>query len=698
MWRQCRAAASRAGVHWSSAACSQHVLQDFPQARVVGPRQERRGRQRQAIHSVCRLRVPPVRSAGLCASRGAALAGAAAIGLGAAGLASCEGQSAESQADSRHMFPTTLDHSCQSSAPCSSGTPYVLSQGHLLHPTDSNPMPTMLPPPIAGLSGLNTRRRHVASVIGLPLRGKAHMARRLQTYLRFFHGAEVELFNVNDYMGDSGDQRLLEALKNFFERTEDESQDAADDSQRQWKHVRSGKFAILYTSDTYGSLRSMWSGHSKWRRRWMSKTLEQELQAHTIFIEIQVDDTTNHRKAYMELLEEARGLKPGQLSDKVKSFEQHFVTIQQDGTEDDLEYMKLINYNNKVMLNNMMRSFLGSRITQFLTSVHPYPRTIYLTRHGESEYNAAKKIGGDSPLSLLGREYAERLGQFAELVICKGCKDIAFVALTPSEGLQLQKSLTKTPAAALGADPVPIFAKGSWAQFGVDSSSRCVREGMRLARMQLQDAAAFRDAPQTIEEVVQLVSKGGAVLVFVEDPPRGRLETPVCARLWTSSLLRTQETAAHIQHPAVQLEGKVWKQMSPRAYRNLDEVYAGEFEGLTYDQIKQREPTEASLRKIDKLGYRYPRGESYYDLIARLDNPIQQLETFKEPTLIIGHQAVHRLIYAFLVGIPREQATEINIPLHTVIKIDIDGTGTVKETRYMLGPTKRKNSDGQKHL
>jgi len=622
------------------------------------------------------------------------LAGAAAVaGLGVGVTVQCKerGEPEPSTSSQHIMFPSGLDHNAVSGP----STPYVLSQGHLLQKTDYNPMPTMVPPPIAGLSGCHLRHRHVASVIGLPLRGKAHMARRLQRYLRFFHGAEVELFDVSAYLGKAGDETLLEALQHFFESASHAESEEGDDSKRQWKHISSGKFAILYTSDTYGSLHSMWSGHSKWRRRWMSNTLASQLQAQTIFIEIQVDDSTNHRKAYIQLLEKAKGLPHGTLSGNVQEFQQHFVTIQEDGTEDDLEYMKLINYNHKVVLNNMMQSFLGGRISQFLTSVHPYPRTIYLTRHGESEYNAAKKIGGDSPLSPLGREYAERLGQFSDLVICKGANDIAFVALKPTEAPKLKQVLTTIPTTPGRDKPPGLYTKGDWRSFGVDSSAAGIREGMRVARMQLHGDTEFKDAPGTIEELVEIVQGRGAVLVFIQDGDA--LNQPVCARLWTSSLKRTQETAEHIKHPTIELEGKTWKQMSQRAYRNLDEVYAGEFEGLTYDQIKQREPTEASLRKIDKLGYRYPRGESYYDMIARLDQPMQQLETFKEPILIIGHQAVHRLIYAFLVGIPREKATEINIPLHTVIKIETDGTGAVKETRIMLGPTKLKD-DGQKNL
>lgn len=40
----------------------------------------------------------------------------------------------------------------------------------------------------------------------------------------------------------------------------------------------------------------------------------------------------------------------------------------------------------------------------------------------------------------------------------------------------------------------------------------------------------------------------------------------------------------------------------------------------------------------DKLAYRYPRGESYLDVIARLEPMILEMERHREPLLIISHQ------------------------------------------------------------
>jgi len=54
--------------------------------------------------------------------------------------------------------------------------------------------------------------------------------------------------------------------------------------------------------------------------------------------------------------------------------------------------------------------------------------------------------------------------------------------------------------------------------------------------------------------------------------------------------------------------------------------------------VEERFPKEAALRKKDKLSYRYPRGESYLDVIARLEPLVQEIERHRESLLIVGHQ------------------------------------------------------------
>jgi len=50
-----------------------------------------------------------------------------------------------------------------------------------------------------------------------------------------------------------------------------------------------------------------------------------------------------------------------------------------------------------------------------------------------------------------------------------------------------------------------------------------------------------------------------------------------------------------------------------------------------------------------QLSYRYPRGESYVDVIQRLDTIIHELERQRDPVLIIAHQVcVCVFVFRFL--------------------------------------------------
>lgn len=46
-----------------------------------------------------------------------------------------------------------------------------------------------------------------------------------------------------------------------------------------------------------------------------------------------------------------------------------------------------------------------------------------------------------------------------------------------------------------------------------------------------------------------------------------------------------------------------------------------------------------------------------------------EIERHREPLLIISHQGILRIIYAFYMGLPREEAPYVSIPLNTVVEL-----------------------------
>jgi 6-phosphofructo-2-kinase / fructose-2,6-biphosphatase 2 len=100
--------------------------------------------------------------------------------------------------------------------------------------------------------------------------------------------------------------------------------------------------------------------------------------------------------------------------------------------------------------------------------------------------------------------------------------------------------------------------------------------------------------------------------------------------VWTSTLQRTIQTGAQLPYPKL-----TWK--------SLDELDAGVCDGMTYEQIEEAYPEDFANRDEDKYNYRYRGGESYRDVVVRLEPVIMELER-QENILIICHQAILRCL------------------------------------------------------
>ncbi|XP_027011579.1 6-phosphofructo-2-kinase/fructose-2,6-bisphosphatase 4a isoform X2 [Tachysurus fulvidraco] len=126
-------------------------------------------------------------------------------------------------------------------------------------------------------------------------------------------------------------------------------------------------------------------------------------------------------------------------------------------------------------------------------------------------------------------------------------------------------------------------------------------------------------------------------------------------KVWTSQMKRTIQTAEALGVPYEQ-----WKA--------LNEIDAGVCEELMYEEIQLRYPLEFALRDQDKYRYRYPKGESYEDLVQRLEPVIMELER-QENVLVICHQAVMRCLLAYFLDKSAEELPYLKCPLHTVLKL-----------------------------
>lgn len=79
------------------------------------------------------------------------------------------------------------------------------------------------------------------------------------------------------------------------------------------------------------------------------------------------------------------------------------------------------------------------------------------------------------------------------------------------------------------------------------------------------------------------------------------------------------------------------------------------------------------------------RGESYCDIIERLQPVIFELERTTKPVIVVSHQAVLRCLISYFIDTAKEKIPYYSIPLHTLVRI-ICKEESYDEERYPLMP------------
>ena len=89
---------------------------------------------------------------------------------------------------------------------------------------------------------------------------------------------------------------------------------------------------------------------------------------------------------------------------------------------------------------------------------------------------------------------------------------------------------------------------------------------------------------------------------------------------------------------------------------------------MTYEEIKDKYPEDFIARDKNKFAYRYPRGESYEDLVARLEPVIMELER-QGNVLVVSHQAVLRCLMAYFLDKTAGRKLKMLMKSYSIINI-----------------------------
>uniref|UniRef100_A0A5F9DLK0 6-phosphofructo-2-kinase/fructose-2,6-biphosphatase 3 n=1 Tax=Oryctolagus cuniculus TaxID=9986 RepID=A0A5F9DLK0_RABIT len=398
----------------------------------------------------------------------------------------------------------------------------------------------------------------VIVMVGLPARGKTYISKKLTRYLNWI-GVPTKVFNVGEYRREAVKQY---SSYNFFRPDNEEAMKV-----RKQCALAALRDVKSYLTKEGGQIAVFDATNTTRERRHMILHFAKENDFKVFFIESVCDDPSVVASNIMEVKISSPDYKDCNSAEamddfmkRISCYEASYQPLDPDKCDRDLSLIKVIDVGRRFLVNRV-QDHIQSRIVYYLMNIHVQPRTIYLCRHGENEYNLQGKIGGDSGLSSRGKKFANALSKFVE--------------------------------------------------------------------------------EQNLKDL----------------------------RVWTSQLKSTIQTAEALKLPYEQ-----WKA--------LNEIDAGVCEELTYEEIKDTYPEEYALREQDKYYYRYPTGESYQDLVQRLEPVIMELER-QENVLVICHQAVLRCLLAYFLDKSAEEMPYLKCPLHTVLKLTPVAYGCRVESIYL---------------
>ena len=396
------------------------------------------------------------------------------------------------------------------------------------------------------------------ALVGLPARGKSFTSSRLSNYLNWY-GIKCKIFNAGEYRRNllSGfqDSNFFDARNNNNQREKEQIALNCLSDLLLWLR-QEGDIAIFDATNTTIERRNLIkqtidNTSEKIKLIFLEMiTNNQEIINQNLELKMQSPDYINNNKDSNFALEDFKK--------RMAFYEDIYQTL--DQTE-NYSFIKKINVNEQIILNKVF-GITESLITNFLMNLKIVNCPIYLSRHGQSQYNIEEKIGGDSSLSDMGIQYAVRLSDY------------------------LNQELNDN-------------------QFTI----------------------------------------------------------------FTSCLKRTNETASYLNKKNANLINS----------RLLNEIQAGICENLSISEVKHKLPHIITERNNNKLVYRYPEGESYLDIIERLQYFILQILSIDKPIVIIAHQAINRVLLGYIMGYPLEQIPHLNCNLNEVIKFTPNSKGYTQE-------------------
>lgn len=308
---------------------------------------------------------------------------------------------------------------------------------------------------IYGLGEYSQQSRVMLCMVGLPARGKSYITKMLTRYLRWT-GFPVEVFNAGDLRRQEGH---CGATADFFRDDKDATalreQVASACMEQAFMWLNSQRSVCVAIFDATNT--------TKKRRQAIVDRCRQTEGITPVFIESICDDEKLLEQNYSMKLEnnDYKGMDPvlarADFLARIKNYEHRYEVIDDDEADGEIGYIKIFNVGRKVTMHRCT-GYVVSKIGFYLSNIHISPRSIFITRPGETKDEAAGKLGSVSvDMTRKGRIYCRNLASFLlsrreEMRNAgdgEGAETLVLMGTTPVHGATLNELSSRGVTASL---------------------------------------------------------------------------------------------------------------------------------------------------------------------------------------------------------------------------------------------------------
>ncbi|KAF8903376.1 6-phosphofructo-2-kinase-domain-containing protein [Gymnopilus junonius] len=446
--------------------------------------------------------------------------------------------------------------------------------------------------------------------LGLPARGKTHISRALERYLRWT-GVKTQVVSLGDYRRKTigGAQKLPPDYFSLVGEKSPETMALRKKVQEGcerliWEFFEGGGQVVIYDANN-GQKASRQALAEKFDKEGIHVTFLESLCDNKEIIEANIRSVKISSPDY-------KGWDPDKAVQdyytRIRGHEEFYETID----DQTWPYIKIINVGERIMMNHI-QGYLQSRIVFFLMNIHNKFRTIYFARSGQSLIEHSYKA--DSDLSPGGWEYAEKLKDF---VLERRAKSLEARGFNPKER-----------------------------KLVIWTSTR------RRAHHTAWPFVAYSQSQTTIpSQIMSRSSSTGSMPSSFEAPP---------------DVLHSSRSDSSIS--STKFSPPMPSQIKIVEKPQMLEINPGIWDGLSPEQAKKYYPEDWDRFVKDPYSYRAPRAESYHDLSVRIEPILIELEREQEDLLIIGHASVIRCLLAYLIGLPASEIPAIEIARGDLLEV-----------------------------